>query len=252
MQRMFSIHADPRIYIVSLIHGKNGGPCVPDPRRPARCLADLNELICYLASNTDTHGYADPARWTNSIIDNQNLTGTDVRVTSDWEYTCDETLQRVWVTHRDFRCIRICDADGRIIDARKYWDAVVRAVRAGVNRWYFPGRRHSRWNGFKSHKVQRWRGRKARSGAFVRLAFEICDDEGLGIVRGNMLRSAMLNTAREMIDWDFNDIRAAGSSGWKSRKHRHQWEHRVVEAERHAANRLRRAMRDGGQLWPET
>ena len=52
-------------------------------------------------------------------------------------------------------------------------------------------------------------------------------------------------------DWDIPYFRALRSEGWKSHCCRRQWEHRVIEAEKHARNRLARARREGVALWPD-
>lgn len=50
-------------------------------------------------------------------------------------------------------------------------------------------------------------------------------------------------------DWMYN--RARHTKGWKNRRCRHQWEHHMIEREKHERNRMERAKRNGGALFPE-
>ena len=48
-------------------------------------------------------------------------------------------------------------------------------------------------------------------------------------------------TARNlMVDWDCFDHRSRHSTGWKEHRFRYQWEHRVLEQEKHQKNRDRK------------
>ena len=46
--------------------------------------------------------------------------------------------------------------------------------------------------------------------------------------------------AKYVGDIDHGDFRAFNTRGWKSHKHRYQWEHNVIEAEKHKKNRRRK------------
>ncbi len=65
-------------------------------------------------------------------------------------------------------------------------------------------------------------------------------------VRGNKFK-----VMGDLEDRDYTCYRARCSFGWKNSHHRRQWEHRVIEAEKHARNRLARKKRDGGALFPD-
>lgn len=57
---------------------------------------------------------------------------------------------------------------------------------------------------------------------------------------------------RATLIWRWEDFpRARRTRGWKNRRCRYQWEHRVIEAEKHTRNRMTRAKRDGGVLFPD-
>ena len=58
--------------------------------------------------------------------------------------------------------------------------------------------------------------------------------------------------AQVLADPDIGDFRADNTCGWKARKHRHQWEHRVLAAEKREKNRRKKAGVDySGGLAPE-
>ena len=42
-------------------------------------------------------------------------------------------------------------------------------------------------------------------------------------------------------DPDVDDFRGLNTKGWKAHKHAHQWEHNIIEAEKHEKNRRRKA-----------
>ena len=75
--------------------------------------------------------------------------------------------------------------------------------------------------------------------------------EGYGYCFSWKLRGHRDEAFDMVADWDIPYFRARHTEGWKNRRCRHQWEHRVIEAEKHARNRMARAKRDGGALFPE-
>jgi hypothetical protein len=83
-------------------------------------------------------------------------------------------------------------------------------------------------------------GRGPRVGALLRFAsFRLSYDSELVSCRFTA-RAGVRLTAEYANDPDNGDFRARRSRGWKSHKHRRQWEHNLVEAEKRAKNRRRK------------
>ena len=94
--------------------------------------------------------------------------------------------------------------------------------------------------------------RTLRTGAFVRFAAEKYRYEDKYVRYDVGVRGKLLDRARELGDPDVGDFRADNTCGWKARKHRHQWEHRVLAAEKREKNRRKKAGVDySGGLAPE-
>ena len=94
--------------------------------------------------------------------------------------------------------------------------------------------------------------RTIRSGAFVRFAAEQYRYEDKYVSYDVCVRGKLRDRARDLEDPDITDFRADNTNGWKSRKHRHQWEHRVLAAEKREKNRRRKAGVDyPGGIAPE-
>ena len=101
-------------------------------------------------------------------------------------------------------------------------------------------------------------GRTLRTGAFLRFAAEEYHYEDEYIRYDVGVRGKLRDRARELGDPDVGDFRADNTCGWKARKHRHQWEHRVLAAEKRekkppqkSGRRLRRRPRPGGRSAPQ-
>lgn len=82
-------------------------------------------------------------------------------------------------------------------------------------------------------------GRTIKRGSLLHLATErvTYDDELVSYrfkVRGKVRASA-----EAVGDPDSGDFRGHNTKGWKSHKHRYQWEHKVIAAEKRAKNRHR-------------
>ena len=86
-------------------------------------------------------------------------------------------------------------------------------------------------------------GRTLRTGSFIRYAAEQYRYEDEYVCYEVGVRGKLRDRARELGDPDIGDFRADNTCGWKARKHRHQWEHRVLAAEKREKNRRRKAAR---------
>ena len=83
-------------------------------------------------------------------------------------------------------------------------------------------------------------GRIVKKGAFLRYAtdrFAFDDGQTIHFFRA---RGKIRLRAKYVGDIDHGDFRAFNTRGWKSHKHRYQWEHNVIEAEKHKKNRRRK------------
>ena len=49
-------------------------------------IGNYNDLIRFIANNVNTHGYSDPVRWSIHYIDEQNITGKDLKCILDIQY----------------------------------------------------------------------------------------------------------------------------------------------------------------------
>ena len=202
-------------------------------------------LARYLARRTETGGYADPARWKNRVINGQADMGrpAHIRVVSEGWYS--ETWKRWYGRIVEKWDWWFHDAAGRTVDVRAWWpDAVAMVLRGDTGREKFVFR-HCRGPRRRRH-VHRWGGQKGRVGFYLRgiVPEDFYDDEGDLIARWEP-RGKLRTTARLVADWDWFDMRARNSSGWKDRKCAHQWEHRVREKEKHDKSRARKAARRG-------
>ena len=84
-------------------------------------------------------------------------------------------------------------------------------------------------------------GRTLRTGSFIRYAAEQYRYEDEYVCYEVGVRGKLRDRARELGDPDIGDFRADNTCGWKARKHRHQWEHRVLAAEKREKKRRRKA-----------
>lgn len=91
--------------------------------------------------------------------------------------------------------------------------------------------------------VQIYNMRHAHLGQLIRYAAEPVVFEEDGIFHVWRARSKMRDAAwLAIVDWDC-PWRANRGTGWKEHKRRRQWEHNVIEREKHEKNRLRKENR---------
>lgn len=102
--------------------------------------------------------------------------------------------------------------------------------------------------GHATHKWTHW-GRHKSIDRVRALHREVVYDDGRfhyeWKARGHMDVDVSLLT-----DWDYVAEGTRRSTGWKSRRHRRQWEHNVVERDKHDAHRRRKAIRRGEAIEP--
>ena len=234
---MYTVHYDSRIFMNSVLdYDSKAGTYVFAAGGKKLVFQNEKELIRCLASHTDMHGYADPARWSNNLILRQVSKGRKARTwtiqigrntvrTENWDY---------WFH----------DAYGRTIDVRDYWPTVVAAVRLGdlTNEKRAVGQRYH-VHRTKGHTSSCGR-RKGCAGALVRASVEekYYDEEG-HLIYHQKPRGKLLKTLLIVDDFDFPyDGRSRHSTGWKHHKCRHQWEHKVREQEKHLKNHTRKSL----------
>lgn len=226
---MYTVHNDSRIIMSPVLdYDRKADGYVFAAGVKTLVFQNETELIRCLASHTDTHGYTDPARWSNDLILRQACKGRKARTRkfqSGWDTIRTETWD-YWFH----------SADGRTIDVRNYWPAVVAAVRRGDLRDEKLVGVHIQ--GKKSHSSSSG-GRKGCLGALVRAAVEekFYDSEGCLIYHWKP-RSKILETLRMVGDFDFPyEGRSRHSTGWKDHKYRHQWEHNARKREKVSVGR---------------
>ena len=244
---MYTVHNDPRIFMTPVLdYNSKVGIFVFATDGKELVFQNKKELIRHLAIHTDTHGYNDPSRWGNDLIPRQFSKG---RVTRTWvlEKGWFNPMTRRWVWEENWD-YWFHDVNGRTIDVRDFWPDVIAVVRSGdmmeaktfsQDRGYCQGRKYHRGGRFNTRHAKRGR---ARVGAYLRDFYErqlFCEDNGF--IFQWTPRGKLLTTARYMVDFEFFDGRAEHSTGWKERKYKHQWEHRVREQEKHQKNRDRKA-----------
>lgn len=66
------------------------------------------------------------------------------------------------------------------------------------------------------------------------------------------IRGKIRQAAKCANDPDNCIFRARRSKGWKSRKHRYQWEHNYIEADKHEKSRHRKAVKRASRCSPQT
>ena len=240
IRNMHTVNNDSRIIMNSVLdYDVKAGTYVFAPGGKELVFQNETELIRCLASHTDTHGYADPARWSNNLILRQISKGRKART---WK------IQIGWNTVRTENWdYWFHDAHGRTIDVRDYWPAVIAAVRRGN----LAKVKRAEWQG---HHIQRTKGhtsccgrRKGCAGALVRASVEekYYDEEG-HLIYHQKPRGKLLETLFIVDDFDFPyEGRSRHSTGWKHYKGRHQWEHKAREQERHQKNHIRKALHRG-------
>ncbi len=243
---MFIVREDPRIFMTPVTeYDKAARAWKTAPGGKERVFEGSFALVRFLARHTETFGYADPARWVNSVIDRQASAGRPARVwvtamgrysvkDMQWYGRIEENWD--WWFH---------DAGGRTVDARLFLPDVITAVLRGDTgdvrtaprfRFSFRRRRHSGSRG----------GQTGRVGFYLRgiIPGDLFDDEG-GFIAKWEPRGRLRTAARDVSDRDWFNERARRSTGWKEHKYARQWEHRVREREKHDRNSARKAIRRG-------
>ena len=227
---------------------------VPAPNVWEESFTNRKELINKLADWTDTRGCfrptGDPNYWTNNVIDRQ---ASKSKAAHTWTQTSAPPLwYGNWEGNWDFG---FHDAYGKTIDVRKFWPEVIAEVQRRLQSF-------EQWGGTRGHwrsgrHTYKWRGyhpKKGRAGwgAYIRDFYEnrkYYDDED-NLIYHWKPRVKLRVVAWYLIGcWFMSDhTNSRHSVGWKDRKYRRQWEHRLREQEKHRRNRERRAVRRNGYL----
>lgn len=248
IQNMYNVDYDPRIIMTPVLScDSKTRTFICATHREERVFGNEQELIRHLVYYTETNGYSDPSRWSNSLISRQLLKGKSARtpiVQEGWY------ASRIWRRQSEEENSPIYwfhDVHGRTLDVRNFLPKIIEAVRNGNpadtspftwNRWVRQGR--------KSHNGPRRRRHNSRRnggiGAYLRSVEreDFYDEQGIllyqWIPRGKLVYTASVISD---FDWKYESL-GCHSRGWKAHKNRHQWEHRVREQEKHQRNRARK------------
>ncbi len=236
---MLKIVRDTRIFLNVLSNYSTE----PDLRRVFREydaeFANEPEFVHFLARNTETFGYKDPARWENEYIHRQRLCETD-KCNYGYAFGHDVFAPRDVVFY---------DADKRILDAKDYWAcvvAMVRAMEAGIlsdtPMRYFRYRKRQ----YRHHHAGTQYYRNAKIGRVIRkcsFAETFEDGEGNPVYTWSPRKEDVL-----LRNYYWARPRSRRSTGWKEQKCRKQWEHNQVMQETHKKNAARKAAKRGLEI----
>jgi hypothetical protein len=200
------------------------------------------QLIHTMARYTDTNESDNPDEWYNKFIKYQNLTGTDTSVIKNEE---NEILARYW------NDIVFINEDGNIVDIRQYWPEIVKTIYAvksenikilpsPIKKWHWKHHGpHPKWHTFCTYRNHVKYGQTIRNFSQT----EEYADEKFEV----KIRPKFKN--RVLIGYWWDDFMRQGSTGWKQHKHKKQWEHRVIEKEKHNRNKQRKANKRGESIF---
>lgn len=210
-----------------------------DRTHSERVFKNKDELIRAIATYIDRNNSDDPDRWTSKWIESQNLTGTDIQAIKTWDENVIHYYRNIWF-HTE---------SGSTIDIRDYWkDAVKLAIASDrklirlaekPNLFWYLSRRHHKTHP-TSHRIRNFRNING-IGRLIRYATaEVHYEDNKYTVR---IRPRGRDLELRFCSWD--DFYRNGTAGWKSKKHRYQWEHNVVTKERHKRNKIHKLTSKG-------
>lgn len=185
-----------------------------------------NALIDYLSHSVKTHGYDDPSRWTCRYFDEINVTESDFYtwetitwITSPWG----TRLPRV-NEYRDLRPYHFETENGKSVDVRNFKDEIfarVHARRANLlpKEAYSYKPWHRKYP--KSHHCTHWHGNGHLYTRFRNTHVEEYEDENISV--------KFKPKAKDLeAKWKWRcDFWSHGECGWKTHRHKHQWEHKL-------------------------
>ncbi len=197
-----------------------------------RAFPDEDALVSFLALATDTHGYADPARWTCPPMNRCILVREAPRPSGRSVPSGDLAVD---VAERS--AFRFTDAAGRLIDVRNLRSRVIDRIRCGRGGPSLPVPRPY---GCPPGRRRRAVGQRGQAGHYLRglNGEDVFDRDGRLLGRWEP-RGRMRVTAACLRDPDWFEYRARRGRGWKAQKYAHQWERRVRAEEKRLRARLR-------------
>lgn len=192
-----------------------------------RKFPDKASLVSFLADSVNTNDYDDSARWTCQYFNEINVTESDTYAweTLTWKTSPSGLRIPNVVTHRSLRPYHFETESGASVDVRNFKDEVFARVRARMvglipeKRYYY----NSRWNrqGQPWHHCTHYR---TNSHLYTRLRnthTEEYEDENVYVKFKPKPKDIEAKYMWRDDFWRF------GESGWKTHKHKHQWEHNI-------------------------
>lgn len=187
-------------------------------------------LIRFLSRGTSSF-MLKRAHWSNTYIDNQNLTRKDTSVVRVWdkvrrmyedEFFRDEYFQRVETVIRPWH---LEDAEGRTVDMKMFRNEVYDYIENGSVHTYYNGKYLTRQGQRSHHRYQYRHGSKNHVfGRTVKTQDEDPEgfDELLTAHQQQSLKVKPKDKYAKFAWWD--DFITSGPTGWKNNKHTYQWE----------------------------
>jgi hypothetical protein len=192
-----------------------------------RTFSDKNSLISFLADSVCTYGYNDSARWTCPYFNEINVTGNDYFISEVWSSYKDELgiIVPNIKTYKHLRPYYFETDNGKTVDVRNFKDEVYARVYAKQAK-LIP----------EPHYTYKYKGRYQRPTSHTCLLFhtnshfyrrlkqthnEEYKDENIYVKFKPKAKDV-----EAKCKW-YDDFWSKGESGWKTHKHRHQWEHKL-------------------------
>lgn len=183
-------------------------------------------LVDSLSHAVNAHGYDDSSRWTCKYFNEINVTGQDAYTWETFEYRTDRFGHRVphFTSHHSLRPYYFCTESGASVDVRNFKDEIfarVHARRASLlpKEVYSYKPYHRRYP--KSHHCTHYHG---KSHFYTRLRntyVEEYEDDNIYV--------SFKPKAKDIeAKWKwYDDFWGRGECGWKTHKHKYQWEHKI-------------------------
>lgn len=188
---------------------------------------DKSSLISFLADHVSTHDYEDSSRWTCEYFNDINVTEEDTYIWEEFKWRTDRFGHRVphFTSHRGLRPYHFETDKGASVDVRNFKDEVfarVHARQAGLiseKRYYHNWRRNRQ--GMAYHHCCHYRTNSHLYTRLLNTHTEEYEDENIHV----KFKPKAKDTEAKFMWRD--DFWRKGECGWKTHKHKHQWEHNI-------------------------